>query len=70
MTWQVEFDEQRRVVYRTFQAEVSHQEIRDSSVAVIAIMHAEDTYEIITDFTDTVSLPATSVDIVSVPDTL
>ena len=68
MTWRIEFDEQRKPVFLTFQAKVSSKDIRESSAAVIAMMHDKDTSRILTDLTDATSLALSTVDIVLLPE--
>ena len=69
MPWQVEFDEQRRVILLAYRANVSYEDVHESSIAVIAMTHDKDTHKILTDFTDAVSLAHSSIDIFHLPTT-
>jgi hypothetical protein len=67
MTWRIEFDEHRKVIFLTFQAEVSKEDVRDSSAAVIATMHDHDTRKVLTDLAEVESLAVSTMGIYHLP---
>ncbi|MDY6838968.1 MAG: hypothetical protein SWH78_13460 [Thermodesulfobacteriota bacterium] len=63
MSWQIEFDEERQVIFLTFKSDISKKDIHESSAAFIKMMQDKSTRKILTDFTDAQTLAASTFDI-------
>jgi hypothetical protein len=68
MSWEVGFNEKRREIYLTFRADISTEDVQESTVAITAMMNDHDAHKILTDFTGAVSLAVSTADIFGLPE--
>jgi len=67
MSWQVKFDDEHRVIFLYYGADISKKDIRESIVAVVEIIRDKDVRKILTDFTECLSLSLSTFDIYQLP---
>jgi hypothetical protein len=68
MSWEIEFNEQNRVIFLIFRSDVSREDVQESNIAFISLMNEKAAKKILTDFTDALSLASTTLDIFSLPE--